>query len=55
MSKKAVVPLLTVATMVMMALPVVSALRGGRAAATERSTPPVCAGYVALTFDDGPT
>lgn len=55
MSKKAVVPLLTVATMVMMALPVVSALRGGRAAATEPSTPPVCAGYVALTFDDGPT
>jgi peptidoglycan/xylan/chitin deacetylase (PgdA/CDA1 family) len=55
MSKKAVVPLLTAATMVMMALPVVGALRGGRAAATEPTPLPVCTGYVALTFDDGPT
>jgi endo-1,4-beta-xylanase len=55
MSKKALVPLLTAATVVMMALPVVGALRGGRAEATERGTPAGCTGYVALTFDDGPT
>ena len=55
MSKKALVPLLTGATLVMMALPVVGALRGGHAAASDASAPQVCAGYVALTFDDGPT
>ena len=55
MSKKALVPLLTGATLVMMALPVVGALRGGRAAASDASARQVCSGYVALTFDDGPT
>jgi len=57
MSKRALVPLLTGATITLLALPIVGTLRASAraeerpAAAAEQS----CDAYVALTFDDGPT
>lgn len=58
MSKKAVVPLLTGATITLLALPIIGTFRAS-ARADERPAAAVeeqsCAAYVALTFDDGPT
>ena len=57
MSKKAVIPLLTGATITLLALPIVGTLRASArtderpAVAAQQS----CDAYVALTFDDGPT
>jgi peptidoglycan-N-acetylglucosamine deacetylase len=54
MSKKAVLPLLTGVTIALLALPVVGSLRAGKSQA-QPTAPVTCDGYVALTFDDGPT
>jgi peptidoglycan/xylan/chitin deacetylase (PgdA/CDA1 family) len=57
MSKKAMVPLLTGATITLLALPIVGTFRAS-ARAEERAAAPQeksCDAFVALTFDDGPT
>jgi peptidoglycan/xylan/chitin deacetylase (PgdA/CDA1 family) len=55
MFKKAVVPLLTGATITLLALPIVGTLRASARSGERPAEPQSCDGYVALTFDDGPT
>jgi peptidoglycan/xylan/chitin deacetylase (PgdA/CDA1 family) len=55
MFKKAVVPLLTGATITLLALPIVGTLRASARSDERPAEPQSCDAYVALTFDDGPT
>jgi peptidoglycan/xylan/chitin deacetylase (PgdA/CDA1 family) len=55
MFKKAVVPLLTGATITLLALPIVGTLRASARSGERPAEPQSCDAYVALTFDDGPT
>jgi peptidoglycan/xylan/chitin deacetylase (PgdA/CDA1 family) len=55
MSKKAIVPLLTGATIILLALPIVGTLRASARADERPAEAKSCDAYVALTFDDGPT
>jgi peptidoglycan/xylan/chitin deacetylase (PgdA/CDA1 family) len=55
MFKKAVVPLLTGATITLLALPIVGTLRASARSDERPAEAQSCDAYVALTFDDGPT
>jgi peptidoglycan/xylan/chitin deacetylase (PgdA/CDA1 family) len=55
MFKKAVVPLLTGATITLLALPIVGTLRASAHSDERAAEAKSCDAYVALTFDDGPT